>query len=165
MRIEPLLLSSLLALSGCQSTAVLAPDFVGNALPPPCVGGNTGSNSANCRIQLKVVESGSTCSVEFVDPTQADLSFQSGRQNLWIVLELTNASAGYRFPKKDAVVVRLDPLRNFTAGRAIGPKDEGFVLLNVNSRAWGVGNYEYKVYVNHPTPGRTCVLDPWYRNR
>jgi hypothetical protein len=165
MRIEAMLLTGLLALSGCQSTAFIEPNFKIETLPPPCVGGSTGSNNANCRIQLKVVENGSACSVEFVDPTQAEVIFQAGRQNLWVVLELTNASAGYRFPKKDAVAVSLDPFHNFTAGRAIGPKDEGYALLNVNSRAWGVGNYEYKVYVNHPTPGRTCVLDPWYRNR
>lgn len=165
MRIEPLLLVGLLALSGCQSTAVIEPNFLPGVRPPACVGGPAGSNGADCTIPLRVVESGSTCSVEFVDPTQADVVFQAGRQNLWILLELTNASAGYRFPKKDAVVVSLDPFKNFTAGRAIGPKDEGYVLLNVNSRVWGVGNYEYKVYVNHPTPGRTCVLDPWYRNR
>lgn len=165
MRIELMLLTGLLALSGCQSTVVLEPSFVPGDALPPCVGGNAGSNNANCRIPLKVVETGSKCSVEFVNPMQAEVIFQSGTKNLWILLELTNASAGYRFPKKDAVVVSRDHFSNFTAGRAVGPKDESYALLNVNSRAWGVGDYEYKVFVNHPEPSRTCLLDPWYRNR
>jgi hypothetical protein len=103
--------------------------------------------------------------VEFVDPNQADVSFQSGRQYLSILLELTNASAGYRFPKKDALAVSLDPFGNFTNGRAVGPNDERYVVLNVNSRLWGVGDYSYKVFVNRTEPGPPCVLDPWYRNR